>query len=210
MDNPVSYAPGLMLGHVDAAGERKHEALEAKYSDSREIPYTPIDRFTLSYAPTKEFFPDVLDATKTKLGAESESVLGLRSQMEFIQGSEKKINWVVHSRGGPEFVQAASGSALDSLNKNAVVFHAGANTKWSANSVMQNKKIGDAIDEENRYRDSPYDLVPQIIGLRGIESPFNFVRALLFAPCLSSAFCSIDKSPHTLPYQWNNLKKQEK
>ena len=27
---------------------------------------------------------------------------------------------------------------------------------------------------------------------------------------LSPAFCSIDKSPHTLPYQWNNLKKQEK
>ena len=206
MDNPTPYAPGLMLGHVDAAGERKHQKAEEK-ADGNHMPYTPIDRFILSYAPTKGFFPDIWDAFKTKLGAESESVLGLRSQMEFIQGSEKNTNWVVHSRGGPEFVQAASGSNLKELSYNSVVFHSGANTQWSANSVMQTKKIGDVIGEKYRYRDSPNDLVPQIVGLRGIESPFNFVRALLYAPCLSSAFCSIEQSPHTTPYEWKNLQK---
>lgn len=70
--------------------------------------------------------------------------------------------------------------------------------------------VGDVINDKNRYRDAPNDLVPQIIGLRAIESPMNFVSALLSAPCLSDAFCSITQSPHTLPYQWNNLQQEAK
>ena len=72
------------------------------------------------------------------------------------------------------------------------------------------KKIGDVTKLENRYRDAPNDLVPEIIGLRAIASPLNFVSALLSAPCLSGAFCSITQSPHTLPYQWNNLQQEAK
>ena len=70
--------------------------------------------------------------------------------------------------------------------------------------------IGDVIDNENRYRDAPNDLVAQIIGLRALDSPLNFISALLYAPCLSSVFCSIQQRPHTLPYQWNNLQAEAK
>ena len=41
--------------------------------------------------------------------------------------------------------------------------------------------VGDVINDKNRYRDAPNDLVPQIIGLRAIESPMNFVCAAVCA-----------------------------
>lgn len=75
---------------------------------------------------------------------------------------------------------------------------------------MGSKKIGDVTIPENRYRDTPNDLVPQIIGLRALSSPWNALPTLLSSVCLSSAFCDIQQSPHTLPYQWNNLQPEAK
>jgi hypothetical protein len=198
MNNPPDYATGLMMTHVDAAAELK--ATENK------LTYTPIDRYTLSYAPTNGFAPDVGGTLMTKLGYESESVLGLRTQMEFIQNSGLQVDWVAHSRGGAEWVQAAAGSSFDTLNFNSVVFHSGANTKFAANAVMEAKDIGDVSgNKDDRYRDAPNDLVPQIVGLRFLTAPQNLLLSLVSAPCLSSTFCTIDQSPHTLPHGWNNL-----
>lgn len=201
MRNDPSYATGLMLAHVDAAAQTK-SAVEAKGD------YVPIDRYILSYAPTNGFFSDLWGALLTKGGVESESVTGLRRQMEAIQKSGQAVNWVVHSRGGAEFVQAASGSSEPSLKNNSVVFHAGANNQIVTKLVMGSKNIGDVINEDNRYRDAPNDLVPQIIGLRALSSPLNFLGALIYGPCLSNTFCSLEQSPHTLPYQWGNLLKE--
>lgn len=78
------------------------------------------------------------------------------------------------------------------------------------NLVMDSKNIGDVIKKDNRYRDAPNDLVPQIVGLRFLSSPQNLLPALLSAPCLSDIFCSIQQSPHTLPYKWNGLQKEGK
>lgn len=202
MDNEPGYAVGLMLGHVDAAARTKQE------KDNPGSSYIPIDRYTLSYAPTNGFFFDVFGASMTKIGVESDSVLGLRSQLEYNQVSGQRVNWVVHSRGGAEFVQAVSGTDATSLSNNSVVFHAGANNKSVTDLVMEEKKVGDFINQDNRYRDAPNDLVPQIVGLRFLTSPQNLVPALLSAPCLSDIFCTIQQSPHTLPYQWNGLKKE--
>ena len=68
---------------------------------------------------------------------------------------------------------------------------------------MNQKKIGDVINEQNRYRDNSNDLVPQIVGLRALTNPLNFVKSLVAAPCIF--FCSAANSPHTLPYDWDNL-----
>lgn len=206
MDNKSGYAVGLMLSHVDAAARTKQDEINLK--ERTNTPYTPVDRYTLSYAPTNGFFFDVFGASLTKVGLESDSVLGLRSQMEYIQVSGQSVNWVTHSRGGAEFVQAASGSSATSLSNNSVVFHAGANNKSVTDFVIGEKKIGDLINQDNRYRDAPNDLVPQIVGLRFLSSPLNLVPALLSAPCLSDTFCSIQQSPHTIPYQWSGLKKE--
>ena len=116
------------------------------------------------------------------------------------------LNWVAHSRGGVEFVQAAKDSSVKDLSQNSVVFHAGANTQFSANSMMINKKIGDVALDVFRYLDSPNDLVPQIVGLRALENPLNFLRSIVATPCVF--LCSPENSPHTLPYGWNNLKKE--
>jgi hypothetical protein len=192
-----------MLTHVDSAAETKQEVSNREQGTS--TPYAPIDRYTLSYAPTDGFFSDLWGALLTKIGIESESVLGLRSQIEFIQSSKQTVNWVVHSRGGTEFVQAAQGSDMDILKYNSVVFHAGANTVPATTSMMDAKKIPDVINDKNRYRDAPNDLVPQIVGLRAMTSPLNFFSALWALPSVFGD--DIEKSPHTLPYQWNNLQK---
>jgi len=165
MNNDPSYAAGLMLTHVDAAGR----ALAEKNKET----YDPIDRYTLSYAPTNGFWSDLFGTALTKLGYESDSVLGLRSQLEYAQSSGQQVNWVAHSRGGVEFVQAAADSSVKDLSSNSVVFHAGANTESSANSMMDNKRIGDVI-RDFRFRDSPNDAVPQIVGLRALDNPLNF------------------------------------
>ncbi|MDR2240441.1 MAG: hypothetical protein LBE33_08360, partial [Zoogloeaceae bacterium] len=137
---------------------------------------------------------------------ESDSVLGLRSQLEYIQSSGQQVNWVVHSRGGVEFVQAAGGSSEKNLGNNSVVFHAGANTKPETTQMMDNKRIGDVINRDERYRDSPNDPVAQIIGLRALDNPLNFITSLFATPCVF--LCDPENSPHTLPYQWNGLKQQ--
>lgn len=203
MGNDPYYAAGLMLAHLDGAVQLKQGALNAV--SGANATHSPVDRFTLSYAPTNGFFMDILGASLTKLGYESDSVLGLRSQLEYIQKSGQDVNWVVHSRGGAEFVQAASGSSATSLNKNSVVFHAGANYQLVTDSVMESKNIKDFINEGFRYRDAPNDLVPQIVGLRFLSSPQNLLPALTFSFCLSDKVCEIQQSPHTLPYKWNGL-----
>ncbi|HHV49766.1 MAG TPA: hypothetical protein GXX56_12545 [Rhodocyclaceae bacterium] len=202
MLNSPDYATWLMFTHVDAAAQMKAKASGEDY--------LPVDRYTLSYAPTNGFFMDIWGTLKTKLGYESESVLGLRDQLESIEQGNQQVNWVTHSRGGVEFVQAAQGSNLDSLRNNPVVFHAGANTTWTTEAMMTSKNISDVIDRDRRYRDAPNDLVPQIVGLRALNSPWNIIPSLLYAPCLSSAFCSTTQSPHALPYQWNNLTQEGK
>ena len=203
MNNDPSYAAGLMLTHVDAAAQKKQALLNPV------APYDPVDRYTLSYAPTNGFWSDLFGTALTKLGYESDSVLGLRSQLEYVQSSGQQVNWVAHSRGGVEFVQAAAaGSSFENLNKNSVVFHAGANTKSSADSLIDSGKIKDVIisNPNLRYRDSPNDAVPQIVGLRALDNPLNFLRSLAVFPCLF--LCSAENSPHTLPYGWNNLQKE--
>lgn len=56
-------------------------------------------------------------------------MLGLRAQIEAVQASGMSTDWVTHSRGGVKYVLAASGSKVEKLDNNAVVFHAGANTQ---------------------------------------------------------------------------------
>jgi len=195
MDNPPGYGAGLMLVHTDAA---------AKTRDGNN---SFVDSYTLSYAPTMGFTRDVIDTAATKFGKDNEAVLELRKQLEAVQGGDEKVNWVAHSRGGAEFMQAASGSGMIDLGKNSAVFHAGANNSLVTKQVMEDKNIGDVIgDKDSRYRDSPYDAVPQIVGLRAVSSEgslLNIITSVLGFPCLF--LCSVENSPHTLPYKYDFL-----
>ena len=49
----------------------------------------------------------------------------------------------------------------------------------------------------------------QLVGLRGLTSPINFLRSLLAVPCLSTTFCNVEQSPHTLAYGWYTPTKAE-
>lgn len=195
--NEPGYAPGLGLAHVDAA------ALTKNNNENSGTPYIPIDRFTLSYAPTDGGLLDTLGTAVSKMGIDSAPILALRDQLQLNQASGQTVYWVAHSRGGEDFAQAASGAASGFLDMNKVVFHAGANTKFMTEPILDAKRI----DYFNGgYRDSPNDLVPQFVGFRALTSPLNFLTALFSAPCVF--LCSAENSPHTLPYDWPNLLKE--
>jgi hypothetical protein len=106
-------------------------------------------------------------------------------------------------------VQAFSGSEVKDFSNIAVVFHAGANNQWMTNRVIGSKGIRDVIDRDNRYRDSPYDLVPQIVGLRAFSSPDSLVNIIRSIVSMPKLFTSPTESPHTLPYGWNNLQQED-
>jgi hypothetical protein len=195
MNNDPNYAPGLMLEHVDA---RAKQAAQKKGET-----YVPVDMYTLSYAPTNGFISDIWSALQSKLGYESESVQALRSQMEQTQAKGEQtgngFNWVVQSRAGVEFVQAAQGSSFTDLGNNFVVFDSGANARSTTKAMMGSKNI-QPIDKLKLYYDAPNDLVPQIIGLRAVSenNPGNILKSLISAPCVLSIGCT--ESPHTHPY----------
>ncbi len=110
---------------------------------------------------------------------------------------------MAHNLGDADFSQAAAGSSVQDLSKNFIVFHAGANTRFMTESILKDKRI---YLNNDSYRDAPNDLVPQIVGLRALSNPVNFVRSLLALPCVFQ--CSPADSPHTLSYNWNNLQKE--
>lgn len=92
-------------------------------------------------------------------------------------------------------------SAVDyhggTLSKNSVAFHAGANNQLVTNFIL--KKAGMNFDEngiyQGKYLDSPYDAVPNIIGLNTVD-PIKWAGSILFVPTL---FMGPEWSPHTLP-----------
>jgi hypothetical protein len=185
MNNDPNYAPGLMLEHVS---ERAKQA------------GTSVDMYTLSYAPTNGLISDIWSALQSKLGYESESVQALRSQVEQIQDNSIPVKWVVQSRAGVEFVQAAQGSSFTDLGRNSVVFDSGANTKSTTEAMKQNKNINPIQELGTFYFDAPNDLVPQVVGLRAFSEnkPGNILKSLISAPCVLSIGCT--ESPHTHPY----------
>jgi hypothetical protein len=201
MLNPPDYVSGLMLTHMDATAETRHN--EDDRQKGTNTPYQPIDRFTLSYAPTGGFLKDLGGTAVSKTGIDSEPILALRNQLESIQSGGNLVYWMAHSRGAEDFVQAAAGSSLQDLSNNLIVFHAGANTRFMTEPILGAKHI--KLYNEG-YLDAPNDLVPQIIGLRFLSNPLNLVRSLVALPCVF--LCSPDASPHTLPYSWNNLQKE--
>ena len=203
MLNKPDYVSGLMMTHMDAAAETKHKKDDELAGTN--TPYQPIDRFTLSYAPTDGFLKDLGGTAVSKTGIDTPPILALREQLESIQASGKEVYWMAHSRGGEDFAQASAGSGVQDLSKNFIVFHAGANTQFMTEPILDTKRIRTYGDGDG-YRDAPNDLVPQIVGLRALTNPLNLVRSLVALPCVF--LCSPEDSPHTLPYNWNNLQKE--
>ena len=62
--------------------------------------------------------------------------------------------------------------------------------------IMEQKNIGNVIDKDHRYRDSPFDAVPQIVGLRALTQPWNFILSAFASPLLFLG--GAEHSPHTL------------
>lgn len=109
------------------------------------------------------------------------------------------MNWVAHSQGGAIFAEAVRYNGGD-LSQNGVVFHSGANNEWVTNYYLDQANINEQYQgQETTYRNSPIDIVPNIIGLNTLN-PISIIGSILAIRLL---FTDPEHSPHTLPHGWN-------
>jgi hypothetical protein len=174
MSNETNYAPGLMGVHVNY-----------------ESPKT--DLYTLYYNPTEGFLSDGWETFRDKLGFTTPITKQFSQVLNDVQNGGKPVNWVAHSQGGVIFTEAVRYNGGD-LSQNSVAFHSGANNELVTNYYLQNAGINSGKDIT--YLNSPWDLVPNIIGLNTLN-PIKIIGSIIAAPTL---FMGPAVSPHTLPY----------
>jgi hypothetical protein len=184
IQNAANYAPGLAGYHVNSVN-------------------ADTGLYTLYYTPDHAFLKDGFLTFADKLGFTTNDAKNFSKVLEGVQAGSQDVTWVAHSRGGVIFTEGARVANVDDLSKNWVVFHAGANNRWVSSYILPDKKIslGDAWQRDDKkdvppYLDSPYDAVPNIIGLNG--NPLDMLKSLLATPLL---FAGPEWSPHTLPYK---------
>ncbi len=180
--NEAGYAPGLMGVHVN------YEKADASL-------------YTLYYNPTSNnILIDGLETFRDKLGffGLTTPVTKQFSQvLEGVQQSGKSVNWVAHSQGGAIFSEAVRVSGQD-LSNSSVVFHSGANNAIVTDYYLKQANMNQQENlTKETYRNSPYDFVPNVIGLNG--NPLEMFVSTISIPAL---FADPLTSPHTLPPGW--------
>ena len=173
MLNKTDYAPGLMGTHVEKE-------------------FRTASLYTLYYNPTNGFINDSWETLRDKLGITTPVTRQFSRVLSDVQAAGRPVNWVTHSQGGVIFSEAVSFNGSD-LSQNSVVFHAGANNRMVTNSILDDANITKR-QPVALYHDSPWDFVPNVIGLNG--NPFEMLGSTLAIPLL---FMGPTVSPHTLP-----------
>ena len=145
--------------------------------------------YMLVYNPTEGALRDIIETTLDKLGRTTAITRGFAGVLSSVS---HPMNWVAHSQGGVIFSEAVRYSlanGVTDLRNNTVAFHSGANNAWVTNGYLSQAGVG---LHEKGYFDASNDLVPQLIGLRGLFRPDRMLWSVVSAPLLFT-----DKSPHT-------------
>jgi filamentous hemagglutinin family protein len=175
MSNETNYAPGLMGAHVQ------------KEFDTASL-------YTLYYNPTEGFLSDGWETFRDKLGFTTPITKQFSQVLSDVQNGGKPVSWIAHSQGGVIFSEAVRYNGGD-LSQNSVVFHSGANNELMTNYYLQNAGINSLQEKPTTYLNSPWDFVPNVIGLNG--NIFEILGSTVASPLL---FMGPTVSPHTLPY----------
>lgn len=167
--NNIGRALGLMADHVrDRYGANE---------------------FLLAHNPTEGFIRDSIETGRDKLGWTT----AVAKQFADIQaGVDHPMSWVAHSQGGAIFSEATRYNikrGVVSLGNLRVAFDSGANNRWVTNGYLLRTGIG---LHGQGYYDAPNDFVPQVLGLRGLNRPWNMARSVWSLPSLFGP-----NSPHT-------------
>lgn len=178
--NETNYAPGLMGVHVNAERGSSSASL-----------------YTLYYNPTEGFLSDGWETFMDKLGFTTPVTKQFSQVLSDVQNGDKPVSWVAHSQGGAIFSEAVRFNGGD-LSKNSVAFHSGANNAIVTNYILDKADINEQFPEQKtKYWNSPWDLVPNIIGLNTLN-PIKIFGSIVASPLVIWGSPSL--SPHTLPY----------
>jgi hypothetical protein len=136
---------------------------------------------------------DTWESAQDKVGFTTPVTKRFSQILGDVQAGKRTVNWVVHSQGGAIFSEAVRFNG-GNLWRNSVIFHAGANNQLVTNYHLKNARINSG--KETIYLNSPWDLVPNIVGLNTLN-PIKITGSLLVVP--SVIFGDPLSSPHTLP-----------
>ena len=145
--------------------------------------------YMLAHNPTEGFMRDLVESGRDKMGWTTAA----SKQFADIQASvDHPMNWVAHSQGGIIFSEATRYNikrGVTSLSNLRVAFHGGGNNQRVTDGYLV--RTGISLHGQGYY-DNPNDLVPQVLGLRGLSNPGNMARAIWSFPKLFGP-----NSPHT-------------
>jgi len=147
-----------------------------------------VTEYTLFNNPSKGFFRDIRETALDKLGLTTDVAKMVAAELQKIQSSGRKVEWIAHSQGGAIFAEAMRYVGGD-LSANSVTFNAGANNRWITNRIAA--EVAVRVDG---YSYSVWDAVPSVIGVNG--GVFSMLGSVLASPLL---FMNENISPHTLP-----------
>lgn len=149
-------------------------------------------RDTMLYSPNNGFLGGLGEAIMAKNGHSTPTSALIAQELQY--GYEQGIthNWMLHSRGAPEFNQGAATAGVD-LSYNNVWYHGGADHHADTNDLAAATGFN-----VMHFRDHPFDPVPQIAGRNG--NIFNMGGSIPMLLCVLA--CSPANSPHTPPYMY--------
>ncbi len=155
-----------------------------------------LKEYTLFHNPSDGGKWDTYESSLDKRGQTTGVTKEFSKVLNNVQTGQHNVEWIAHSQGGVIFTEAVRfhiENGGETLGKNSVVFHAGANNiKKTENNLSM---AGITI---LGYNDHPYDIVPQLFGGHA-TSVSNVVGSVLHSLYVFNG--SSERSPHTLPFQ---------
>jgi hypothetical protein len=160
-----------------------------------------VSNFVLIHNPSDGPLRDAWETFRDIVGVTTPAAKQLARILVDVQVDRRTLEIVAHSQGGAMLTSAiryAHRQSNQSLTSIRASFHGGANNILVTNAVLARAGVARFGGVRGSgYRNHPFDLVPQVIGLNGVLNPVKLVGSLLMAPRLGQGE---DRSPHTLPY----------
>ena len=177
-----------ILTNADEAAQLMGAHLEHAYGDDE------ITEYTLYHNPSVNFFADIWEAFKDKMGATTDMAKGLAKVLDDTQKAGIRVKWAVHSQGGAIFAEAVRYSGKD-LSNTTVAFHGSASNIWMTKRIMASSNVN-----IRGFLNHPGDAIPNIVGLNTVN-PFKIIRSIWNIPSLAGSKSDPYWSPHTMPCQ---------
>lgn len=153
------------------------------------------NEYTLFHNPTEGGLRDTWESMRDKMHKTTEVSMAFSRVLKNVQSSGQPVNWIAHSQGAIIFCESTRillNKGMKKLDKNSVIFDAGAASRRKTDQLMKNVGI------RSKHNSAPNDFVHQIAG-GNAASIGQVLASALHLPRLF--FGTTESSAHTLAYK---------